>query len=459
MVLKKRVTAGFITVVLTGCLFTGCGKNQDGLSKEVISGYEHSFFNSLQGDDNTVLTYDEEGYVLTDDYVYVRNDSAVLKGSPDASAENIATKVFGDKLYRTGYKDGWMRVYEDNMTMYINESMVTTLTIDTESDFTYSIAALNITDTSRQFYSYDDLCGDLNEIREQFSDVTHVNVIGSSADKRNIYEIVIGNPEAEKSLLIVGGMSGCEYMTGLFSVKLAEYYAHYAKEGLKGGYKYSELLDKCSIHIIPMLNPDGVAISQYNMDAVNNKTYADAINSWFQRDQSSGGINLSLDNYLMFYSANVKGVELAKNFPKDWSDASSAAAPANKGYKGSEPASENETKALIDLIDDLNPEMVINLRTTGNSVQYNFSGDADVLAKSKAFAEKAASILTYSLDNSDLTTSMNGSLEEYALSKGIPALRVNIGNGDAPLSLNEYNSIWNSGRELPAGMIIELVNN
>lgn len=459
MVLKKRVTAVFVTMILAGCMCTGCGKSEDGLSKEVISGYEHSFFNSLQGDDNTVLTYDEEGYVLTDDYVYVRNDSAVLKESPDTSSENIATKVFGDKLYRTGYKDGWMRVYEDNRTMYISESMVTTLTIDTESDFTYSIAALNIADTSRQFYSYDDLCADLNEIREQFSDVTHVNVIGSSADKRNIYEIVIGNPDAEKSLLIVGGMSGCEYMTGLFSVKLAEYYAHYAKEGLKGGYKYSELLDKCSIHIIPMLNPDGVAISQYNMDAVNNKAYADAINSWFQRDQSGGGINLSLDNYLMFYSANVRGVELTKNFPKDWSDAISVTAPANKGYKGSEPASENETKAIVELIDDLNPDMVINLRTTGNSVQYNFSGDAQVLEKSKVFAEKAASILTYSLDDSDLTTSMNGSLEEYSLSKGIPALRVNIGNGDAPLSLNEYNSIWNSGRELPAGMIIELVNN
>lgn len=439
-----------------------CKGNGDELSEEEISSYDHIFSNLVSTDGNASPepVVDKDGFYVTDDYIYIKNDQANIKSSPDPDAETITTMNYGQQVYRTGYNDeGWNRITYEEGSAYVQSKYITELTLNTDTEFSYSLAALNIVETQRQFYTYEDLCSDLNDIREAFPDVVELNAVGLTADSRTVFEIVIGNPEAEHSILVTAGMEACEYMTSMFAAKLAEYYAHYSSEGLYEGYSYKQLLENCSIHIVPMLNPDGVSVSQFNLESVNKPEIYENINSWFERDQSNGGTSLSLDNYLLFFHANANGVDLTKNFPYRWEDAESIQYPASSGYKGETEASENETRNIIRLMEKYNPDVVINLRTSGDSISYDFGLNDEIYKKAYGYADLLSNIFVYTRDDSCYGKSYYGTLEGYsACVKNIPALRIKIGSGNAPLSLNEYSSIWNSGRESLAALMVKIIN-
>ncbi len=457
---KKGLT--MLLLLLVGTLTTACGNDQL-LSSEVICSREHSFANivSTGGNDNDEVVIDEEGFYVTDDYVYIRSNQAGIKGTPEDGAESVATVNYGEKMYRSGYNDsGWNRVYYQDKVAYISSNYVTELSLDMQSEFTYSLAALEVVDTERQFYSYEDMCTDLNEIKKAYPKVITLNAIGLTTDERTVFEVIVGNPDADKSILLVGGMEGCEYMTSMLAMKMVEYYAHYYDEGLYQGYHYNELMDNCCIRVVPMLNPDGVSISQYYLDGINNQKVIDNVNAWFERDQTNGGTSLSLDMYLMFFYANAAGTDIGKNFPYGWDAIEGVSAPASADYKGSEAGSENETKNIMWLLDEVKPDVVINLRTTGNKITYDYGLSDEVYKKSYAYADLLSKLFVYTRDDSCFGKSYFGSLEGYAAcEKEIPALRICIGAGNAPLSLNEYNSIWSSGRESLAALMAEIINN
>lgn len=460
-ILNKKQLILSLTLLL-GVILIACGKDEL-LSSEVICSREHSFANiiSTGNDADEEVVIDEEGFYVTDDYVYVRNNQAGIKASPEDGSESITTVNYGEKLYRTGYnEDGWNRIYYLDKVAYISSNYVTELTLDMETEFTYSLDSLSVVDTERQFYSYEDMCSDLNEIKKSYPEVVTLNAIGLTTDERTVFEVVLGNPDAEKSILLVGGMEACEYMTSMFAMKMIEYYAHYYNDGLYEGYSYNELMDNCCIRVVPMLNPDGVSISQYYLEAINNQTVVDSINTWFERDQSNGGTSLSLDMYLMFFYANAAGTDIGMNFPYGWDSIEGVSSPASADYKGSAAGSENETQNIMWLLDEVNPDVVINLRTTGNKITYDYGLSDEVYKKSYAYADLLSKIFVYTRDDSCFGKSYFGSLEGYAAcEKEIPALRICIGAGNAPLSLNEYNSIWNSGRESLAALMAEIINN
>lgn len=62
-------------------------------------------------------------------------------------------------------------------------------------------------------YSYSELQKDLQQLKKKYKNHCQVNVIGKSEDKRNLYEVVIGNPDAKKHLLVMGNLHAREHMT------------------------------------------------------------------------------------------------------------------------------------------------------------------------------------------------------------------------------------------------------
>ena len=435
-----------ILVLLSLALLSSCKKDKgDDIN---IEAYEHNI-NNISADSGQNL-YDEEGFLIKNDKIYVYTENAELYDAPTAEGTVQKTVVYGDELERKGVNEenGYCKVLYDGAYLYVKSENITELVLDTDAEFSYMLSALSIVDTSRQFYTYEDMIEDMLEIKELNPDYVKLNVIGSSLDQRNIYDIVIGSEEAEHDIVVVGGMEGCEYMTSLFAAKLAEYYAYYYDDGIHDGYAYSQILGKCRLHIIPMLNPDGVIISQFNLDYVNLENVKTDIQGWFDRDQVSGGTSFMIETYLLYYYSNANGVDIAKNFPYEWESAGSAENRGRESYKGEAPASEAETTALIRLLDEVTPDVVINLRATGNSIMYDYSTNDEVVALSKEYATLVADVMGYDRTDEYYEDNTYGSLEGYvANSLDTPVMKIRIGNGQAPLSLNEYNSIWNSGRE------------
>lgn len=64
-----------------------------------------------------------------------------------------------------------------------------------------SFRIANFVNTKHQKYSYSEMCGDIKSFKNTYSDYVSVKVVGKSNDKRNIYDVVIGNKKAKKTLL------------------------------------------------------------------------------------------------------------------------------------------------------------------------------------------------------------------------------------------------------------------
>ncbi len=443
----KKIEIVVIASLLAASI-SGCGnKKKDDTS---YLQFEHVYGNVVE----TVEIADSEGFYPIDDYVYISSDDAVILSSASDTATTDMQTKYAMELHRNGYNENYSRFSTEDGNRYINNAYITTIALADEDEFDYSITALDIVDTDGYFYTYDDCLKDMADVRNAFPDAVTLNVCGLTADNRDIYEIVIGDPNSEKSLLIVAGMEGPEYMTSEYAVKAAEYYAHYYSDGIFNGYYYSDIFKNCCIRIVPMLNPDGVTVSQLGLDSIGTSATVSNINSWFERDQSKGGINATLESYLMFYYANANGVDLRYNFPYNWESAGNNAEPSNAGYRGEKESSEAETQSLMNMANRKIPDAVVVLRTTGCTINYGYAEDSEVNDKAQLLAEKAADASGYLLN---VVSPENGSPESYFSSTSIPSLRINMGSGEAPLSTSEFNSIWNSMREVPVSLCLDIM--
>ena len=314
--MKKRILAA---VCVAAMLLTACGKkeNTSNVTLVEMTQYEHVVSGNTSEDEGEVtLIKDAEGYYVTNDTVFVTANTLNIRRLPGSDEEVVTTVPYGTALTRTGIgEDGWDRITYDNMPAYVSNSLITTLTISENRTFVYSSAMLSVVDTSRQLYSYDTMCEDLTELRQMYGDRMKLNCIGSTKDNRSIFEIVIGNPEkAKKHIFFCAGVCGAEYMSTLMCMKQAEYCLCYYETGNYNGFSYQELCDNVAIHVIPMLNPDGVMISEEHLSGVRNADIVSDLKKWYERDSRQGGTSLDMDNYLMFYYSNANGVDLNRNY-------------------------------------------------------------------------------------------------------------------------------------------------
>ena len=65
---------------------------------------------------------------------------------------------------------------------------------------------------------------DIKQLQQKYSDYVHVEVIGTTADKRNIYDVILGNPDAKKCIVVQASIHAREYMTSQLVMKQMEYY-------------------------------------------------------------------------------------------------------------------------------------------------------------------------------------------------------------------------------------------
>jgi len=463
--MKRRILAAACAAVL---LFTACGKKQNTSNVTIseMTKFEHVVGGvTIDEREEKLPVKDADGYYVVNDTVFVTANTLNIRRLPGADEEVVGTVPYGTALNRTGIgENGWDRINYENSAVYVSSSLITTLTIQENRSFSYSSAMLTVVDTTRQLYSYDTMCEDLSELRQLYGNAMKLNVIGSTKAKRNIFEIVIGNPEkAKKHIFFVAGICGAEYMSTLMCMKQAEYCLCYYDTGNYNGFAYRELGENVAIHVIPMLNPDGVMISEEHLTGVEKEPdIVSDLKKWYERDSGKGGTSLDIDNYLMFYYANANGVDLRRNFNYQWSQIISAEeepVPSSKDYRGKEPASEPETRAVLAQLSGYQPDLVVAYHTTGSKIEYRYGQEEKVLSDAKQYAQKLADIMNYEVNKESVGPAGYGSLEGYCNHElGIPALSVYLGTGSTPLSLNEFKAISDACRESWAVLQIAVFN-
>ncbi|MGL5436080.1 MAG: M14 family metallopeptidase [Lachnospiraceae bacterium] len=292
-------------------------------------------------------------------------------------------------------------------------------------------------------YSYDQMAQDIQSLSSRYGSKMQTNVIGTSLDGRNIYEIILGNPDAEKHILIHAGIHAREYMTPLLVMKQLEYGLEFYEQGSYEGQPLSNILDKVAIHYVPMVNPDGITLTQFGVDALHSEELRQAVMQCYSNDLSAGRTSAAFEQYLLYWKANARGVDLNQNFPANWELASTSALPSYAVYKGESALSEPESQALANLTLSRSWSATISYHSMGEVIYWDYT-DNQVREASQELVNLIAATTGYRPAGS----SGHGGYKDWTQIKEdpIPGLTIETGSVACPLPLSQYERIWHQNK-------------
>lgn len=179
------------------------------------------------------------------------------------------------------------------------------------------------------YLPYEKIYFSLWELGQRYGNFTSFRVMGKSHDERMIPLLEIG--KGDETIFCISGIRGTENLLPGFLTKLAEDYCRAYECGwiTEDFYNVRKLLDAVRICMIPLLNPDGYEICRKGWMSIRNPIYRQML--------KMNGISEKE------FTGNSRGVDLKKNFPTLY---------YTKTQIGKEPGSENETKALMHLLQD-----------------------------------------------------------------------------------------------------------
>ena len=297
-----------------------------------------------------------------------------------------------------------------------------------------------IIDQDPSVYTYEDLVSDTDLLKSRYSSVFSADSLGETADGRQMLHFVIGKEDASRKILVNGGIHAREYITCQLVMKQTFTFLKHLKNGDSyGDISYKDLLQDTAIHIICMVNPDGVSISQQGLDGVQTDATRKNLDQIAQMD----GASLLDNDYLEQWKSNANGVDLNRNFDAFWdSYADPVGHPSADHYKGTAPGSEVESNALIQLTLQEQFSRTISYHTQGDVIYWYFGQEGDLYDRTLAFANTISSTTGYSLD-ADYQSLDPAGYKDWAIqSQGIPSLTIEVGTGDTPVSPEQFKTIW-----------------
>lgn len=195
-------------------------------------------------------------------------------------------------------------------------------------------------------FSYEEILQNMESLSETYSEFSICRMMGTSHDDRQIPMIRIGL--GIDSLVLTAGIHGRESVNPVLLLKMAEEYCQaYADDEEIAGYSVREALNKCSICIVPLVNPDGYEIALNGYERIRNPILRQLC--------KIRGIDSEHWKY------NARGVDVNRNFPC-------------KSYiqqqLGEYPASENETQALMRVFEEYETIGYIDFHSRGRIIYY-----------------------------------------------------------------------------------------
>ncbi len=309
-----------------------------------------------------------------------------------------------------------------------------------------------IVDTSKAEYTYDEMCEDLKLLSRKYKEKIKVDIIGTTYDDRNIYEIVFGKESSSYHILIHAGIHGCEYMNSMLLMKQLEYYLRSYKNGSYKGIPYSDLFQDIVFHIVPMANPDGITISQLGTEGIRNTKLKKIIMKCYEEDLNDGNTNEGFEDYLKKWKANAHGVDLNRNFNASWDALDQTYHPSFRYYKGKSYESEPETRAIVKLTLENDFIGTVSYHSSGSIIYWDYK---DNLKKDgcSSMADIAAEITGYEKAASDIDYSevVAGGYKDWVTSKEdkpVSSITIETGQGECPLDIEEFNELWKSNRDI-----------
>lgn len=289
---------------------------------------------------------------------------------------------------------------------------------------TYKCNAKKIVNTLDKKYSYSDMKSDLKKLEKSYGSILKVDIAGKSLDKRNLYYVTLGNAKAKKTVYVETSVHAREYMNTKLIMKVIEDYCRGYDTKKYKGKKYSKIFNKVKVVIMPMVNPDGVTISQYGPKKIKNAKLR----------QNLYKMTREID--YREWKANARGVDINRNYAKGFGR-EGAKSPGYKMYAGKKPVSEPETKAQIFVVEKVKPDVVICYHQAGKVMYHR---------KHTKLSNMLYSVTKYTHIISGET--QYGTFSDYLDDRNILNCTLETGPMPAPVKNSEFKKIYRTNKNV-----------
>lgn len=252
-------------------------------------------------------------------------------------------------------------------------------------------------------------------------------ILGRSVMGRDIPVLTLG--QGKRRLLYLCGTHAAETIAG--NVILAFAYELLTMREICA-IPCEETLSRCTLHIVPLLNPDGAEIAQ-------------------------GGIHAEDRPRLLFFNegsedfsrwqANARGVDLNHNFDADFAKGKMLEreygifGPSATRYGGKNPFSEPETAALRDFITQEDIHALFAFHTQGEEIYHAGEGS---LPMARIFGKACG----YAVSAPEGIASCRGAKDWFCSVYNRPGFTVELGRGQNPLPITESRAIYRKCKEM-----------
>jgi g-D-glutamyl-meso-diaminopimelate peptidase len=226
-----------------------------------------------------------------------------------------------------------------------------------------------------------------------------------------------------------------EWLTATVLLKFAEDYAEALRTGSSlGGVSAQALSDSATISLVPMVNPDGVALVT---GAATPEEQEQA------RELSRNYPNIPFPDG---WKANLLGVDLNLQYPAGWLMAREIkfsqgyTRPGPRDFVGRFPLSQPEVQALYDYTERLDPNLVIAWHSQGEVIYWQYGGI--VVPGARELAERFASVSGYALEDTPYASSFAGYKDWFIQEYRRPGFTIEVGTGENPLPTEQFDEIY-----------------
>ena len=294
-------------------------------------------------------------------------------------------------------------------------------------------------------YTYGEFQRDMAALQKNAGAALRVDEIGQTVDGNKLYDFRVGNPAAERHLLVFGGIHAREYITAqLVMRQLVQLLSDQSTNGSYENIAVRELLSNTEIHFIPMANPDGISISQLGLEGLRTEAVRETVRQIAAKDGK-----VLTESYLRQWKSNANGVDLNRNFDALWESYNDHLGHASADhYKGTAPECELESKALADLTRQFQFDATLSYHTQGEVIYWNFGQEGELKNMSLLLANRVSELTGYRLDGNFQALDTAGD-KDWAISKlGIPSLTIEAGHGGNPVDPAQMDAIWRENRDV-----------
>lgn len=343
------------------------------------------------------------------------NNYLVLRTKPSTSASGQGRLYPGDKVVLLGWEEKFAKVRFKGKEGYILAGYIQPIRETYLEDVLQTVPVTAV-------YTHGQMLTDLQSFVSTYPELAAVEVLGQSAEGRDIPVLRLGKEDAMYHVLLHGSIHGREHITTWLLMALAD---HQLSQGLPE--------DIC-FHIIPMVNPDGVHISQTG-------TLNDAQKAIYQRDRAKKYTDQEERTYASRWKANGQGIDLNRSFSAGWEKLKGRQEPSSELYPGTQPFDAVEAQLLRDYTTNRAFAATISMHSTGSIIYYDYGKKEPVNGLSKSFALAVRELTGYRLVGQ--STVDGAGYKDWVIEElEIPSLTLEIGCLNAPIARRELESIF-----------------